>query len=170
MPSHVTGTIRMPICPNSCWCCRVSGCLRSCTRTTETRCLCSTVAPSWSTGSRPTVRLLPGHNTPKISCRRCHVTTAMLSQVRYTDARTHTHTHLQVKIAKIQHLLLHSKEKQVLSISGQSVRQTRAFIMSMTANNENLIHVHKLLLLLMHTDVFMERSLLEIHRDQLFIF
>lgn len=28
--------------------------------------------------------------------------------------RTYTHTHLQVKIAKIQHLILHSKEKQAL--------------------------------------------------------
>lgn len=59
----------------------VEGCLRSCTRTTETRCRSSTAAPSWSTGSRPTERSPPGPSTPKTSCRRCRATTAMLSQV-----------------------------------------------------------------------------------------
>ena len=66
-------------------CVCVPGCSRSCTRTTETLCHCSTEAPSWSTGSRPIARSPPGHNTPKTSCRHCRVTTAMLSQVRYID-------------------------------------------------------------------------------------
>ncbi len=61
------------------------GCLRSCMRTMETLCRCSTAAPSWSTGSRPIARSLPGRNTPKTSCRHCRATTAMLSQVCYTD-------------------------------------------------------------------------------------
>lgn len=60
-------------------CC--SGCLRSCMKTMETLCHCSTGALSSCTGSRLTARLHPGHSTPKISCKRCHGTTAMLSQV-----------------------------------------------------------------------------------------
>lgn len=56
-------------------------CLRSCTRTTETRSRCSTAVPSWFTGSRPTGRSPPGLNTPKTSCKRCRATTATLSQV-----------------------------------------------------------------------------------------
>lgn len=67
-------------------CVCVPGCLKSCMRTTETLCRCSTAAPNWSTGSRPTARSLPGLNTPKTSCRRCHATTVMLSQVCGTDA------------------------------------------------------------------------------------
>lgn len=68
-----------------CVCVCFPGCSRSCTRTTETLCRCNMEAPSWSTGSRPTARSLPGHNTPKTSCRHCHATTAMLSQVRCVD-------------------------------------------------------------------------------------
>lgn len=60
------------------WC---SGCLRSCTRTMETLYHCSMAALSWCTGSRRTARLHPGHSTLRISCKRCHATTAMLSQV-----------------------------------------------------------------------------------------
>lgn len=61
------------------------GCLRSCMRTMETRCRCSTVAPNWCTGSRPTARSLPGLNTPKTSCRHCRAITAMPSQVCHTS-------------------------------------------------------------------------------------
>lgn len=74
------------LCVNVCYLCVcVPGCSRSCTRTTETLCRCNMEAPSWSTGSRPTARLLPGHNTQKTSCKHCHATTAMLSQVCYVD-------------------------------------------------------------------------------------
>ena len=62
----------------------VPGCLRSCTRTTETLSPCSTVAPNWSTGSRPTAKSPPGPNTPRTSCRRCPATTATPSQVAHS--------------------------------------------------------------------------------------
>lgn len=81
-----------------------SGCLRSCMRTMETLCHCSTAAPNWSTGSRPTGRLLPGHSTPKTSCRHCLATTAMLSQVCMLQRHIQAHNiPLLPKLASLTH-------------------------------------------------------------------